>query len=146
MGAAVLLVLLDPPGIRLLADRSPAASIAGGALSLAGTGLAAWAKLHLGIDFTGNLGLFAGHRLRIDGPYRIVRHPIYLGILLFAAGSGLAWNQAPFLVLALYLAVCFGFQIRLEERLLAAGFGEAHERYRGSVPALLPWPRPRRRA
>ncbi len=136
--AAVLLRRLP-----LLPDRLPLLESSGGLLALAGAGLAVWAKLRLGRLFTANLGVKEGHALITDGPYAIVRHPIYFGIVLFFLGTGLAWNRAAFVGLAAALLACFSIQLRIEEGIFAAHFGAAHVDYRRRVPALFPFPRPR---
>jgi protein-S-isoprenylcysteine O-methyltransferase Ste14 len=79
------------------------------------------------------------HQLIRSGPYARVRHPIYLGLLLFLFGLALAlghWLQLA-LAVPLYLA---GTQIRtrIEDRLLEQTFGDAFLDYRNSTPALLP--------
>lgn len=79
------------------------------------------------------------HELVQSGPYARVRHPIYLGLLLFLLGlaTGLGhWLQLV-IGLPLYLA---GTEIRtrIEDRLLEQTFGNAFRDYRNSTPALLP--------
>jgi protein-S-isoprenylcysteine O-methyltransferase Ste14 len=115
-----------------------ALAIAGAFVSLAGAALAAWAKARLGRLFTAHLGVKENHTLVTDGPYAIVRHPIYLGISLFALGTAAVWNSLAFVVLTVGLAICFAVQLRIEERIFAAHFGSAYEEYRHRVPALLP--------
>ena len=79
------------------------------------------------------------HELVRSGPYSRVRHPIYLGLLLFLQAMAVAFGHWLQLVVAvpLYLA---GTQIRtrIEDRLLEEKFGEAFRNYRNSTPALLP--------
>jgi protein-S-isoprenylcysteine O-methyltransferase Ste14 len=79
------------------------------------------------------------HELVISGPYARVRHPIYLGLLLFLLGLALAYGHWLHLVVAvpLYLA---GTQIRtsIEDRLLEQKFGDVFRDYRNSTPALMP--------
>jgi methanethiol S-methyltransferase len=109
---------------------------------LAGIGLGcccAWCDqarfLGLTQAWTGNLD--ARGPLRIEGPYRYVRHPLMLGLLIAL------WTQPimpPELVLlnggmTLYILVA----IRLEERELRREFGAEYDEYRRKVPALLPW-------
>ncbi len=116
----------------------------GGVCALAGGATAAYAKLALGRWFSATFGVKRGHTLVTSGPYAWVRHPIYLGILLYIGGSALVWNDAALLVLAVVIGILFTLHIRIEERLFAEHFGAAHADYRARTPALLPWPRPRR--
>ena len=79
------------------------------------------------------------HELVRSGPYPRVRHPIYLGLLLFLLAMAVALGHWPQLVVAvpLYLA---GTRVRtrVEDRLLEQTFGETFRDYRNSTPALLP--------
>lgn len=69
--------------------------------------------------------------LRVDGPYRLVRHPLYLGIIL------LAWGTARMTLDRLVLTACLTIYILLavpwEERALRAQHGEPYRRYAGRV-------------
>jgi protein-S-isoprenylcysteine O-methyltransferase Ste14 len=82
-------------------------------------------------------------RLVADGPYRHLRNPLYLGMILMAMGIGVAASRSGFVVMV--LAVTF-FQYRLtlrEERALTATQGEGYRRYLAQVPRMLPSLRPR---
>jgi protein-S-isoprenylcysteine O-methyltransferase Ste14 len=144
---AVLVWALALRGVwRFGAEPAAAAALLGAVLALAGALLAAWAKLALGPWFSVNLGVQRGHRLVTTGPYGIVRHPIYLGIVLFVAGSAGVWNDAGLIGLAVVLGILLSLHVPVEERLFDAHFGEPWRAYRDRVPALFPWPRGRRRA
>ena len=75
--------------------------------------------------------------LRMDGPYRYVRHPLMLGFLI-AVWSQPVMPRELFMLnvgLTLYVLVA----IRLEERDLVREFGTQYEEYRQQVPALIPF-------
>lgn len=119
---------------------------AGALVTLAGVGFAIWARLTLGANWSGTVTLKQGHTLVRRGPYRVVRHPIYTGILAALAGTALAqgWVHS-----FLALAVCaFGFWLKslTEEQFMVDQFGEEYLRYRQEVPALAPFVRGRRTA
>jgi protein-S-isoprenylcysteine O-methyltransferase Ste14 len=84
------------------------------------------------------------HSLVTDGPYGVVRHPIYTGIFGMLVATGLAMAPAWRIAVAV---VVFGIgtwiRVQREERLLRGAFGESFEAYRRSVPAVLPIPRRR---
>ena len=120
-----------------------ALAVLGVVLATAGAMLAGAAKRALGALFTANLGVKENHTLVTTGPYALVRHPIYLGILLFTLGTGLVFDRGTVVLLAVALVPCFLVQARIEERIFAAHFGAEHATYRARVPAVLPWPRPR---
>lgn len=83
------------------------------------------------------------HALITNGPYRIVRHPIYSGMfwMMIATGlvvgtwQGLAAGAVIFLLGTLW-------RVRIEEKLLIETFGSAYEEYRRKVPAFIPWKLP----
>lgn len=79
------------------------------------------------------------HELVRNGPYSMVRHPIYLGLLLFLLGFAVAIGHWLQLVIALPLYLV-GTRIRtnVEEQLLERNFGDAFRDYRKSTPALIP--------
>ena len=69
--------------------------------------------------------------------YRLVRHPMMLGFLIaFRATPTMTWDHALFAaVMSAYIAI----GIRFEERDLERQFGDAYRRYRGEVPAVIPF-------
>ena len=65
------------------------------------------------------------------GPYRLVRHPIYLGLALHAMGEALAFSSWPaFLIVLCGIVPTFAWRARAEERLLRRTFGESYAVYR----------------
>jgi protein-S-isoprenylcysteine O-methyltransferase Ste14 len=81
--------------------------------------------------------LYAGHRLVTQGPFSIVRHPMYAAVILAGLGGLLVYRTWSML----FFAVCmFGlvFRARREERALAAEFGESWREYVDRVPAFVP--------
>jgi protein-S-isoprenylcysteine O-methyltransferase Ste14 len=142
LAAAILADRLAGSRLRMIGDESVLLGLAGAVVSLGGAGLAIAAKRRLGRFFTGNLAIKEGHALVTDGLYGWVRHPIYLGVLLFFLGTGPVWNSWPYVALTLALAVVLALQIRTEEEVLGEGFGPAWTAYCRRVPALFPFPRP----
>lgn len=118
---------------------TPAVAISGFAALAAGLAFAVWARLTLGGNWSGTVTVKEGHTLVRRGPYRIVRHPIYTGILLGLAGSALTRG---FLHSFIAIPVCaFGFWLKLctEEQFMFDQFGEEYLRYRREVRALVPY-------
>jgi protein-S-isoprenylcysteine O-methyltransferase Ste14 len=136
-----LLVSVLVPHERLELD--DAFQLGGVALALASALLAAWAMWGLGRSYGIRCDLFAGHHLRTDGPFRLIRHPMYLGVIGYHVGASLALED-PALLLATALLVLpyTALRIAAEEDTLRQGFGEGYRRYAERVPQLLPWPRP----
>jgi protein-S-isoprenylcysteine O-methyltransferase Ste14 len=101
----------------------------------------AWAAVrHLGKQLRIFAGLYPDHELIRTGPYRIVRHPVYLSLFLMMLATGLLFAKWPFLLLAIALYIA-GTEIRIhaEEGLLYARFQAEFEDYRSSVPAYIPF-------
>ena len=118
-------------------------------LQLAGLGLgivsalfAAWAMWSLGKSYGIRTDIFEGHRLVTSGPYAIVRHPMYLGIVLYHLGATLVLQSPVLLALtALVIVPYTAIRIAYEERALRVAFGERYAAYQAHVPALLPFVR-----
>ena len=72
------------------------------------------------------------------GPYRIVRHPIYSGILVAAVGTAVALNW-PWLIVVALAAAYFVHAATVEERYLAEQFPDTYPAYRRSTRMLLPF-------
>ena len=81
----------------------------------------------------------ADHRLVTSGPYAVVRHPIYLSLLVLFLATTFAFACKEALVVALPIFLA-GTELRIwaEDKLLASHFGEEFARYRARVKAYLP--------
>jgi protein-S-isoprenylcysteine O-methyltransferase Ste14 len=123
---------------RFLPEQDTAVALAGAVLALTGAVFAAWAKFRLGRFFSPQLGVQRDHRLVTTGPYAVVRHPIYLGLIDFSVGSALFFNDIGLLAVALLFIIYFRAQLRIEERMFERHFGAEWERYRAEVPAMFP--------
>lgn len=116
-------------------------ALAGSAIAIAL--LSAWlviaAVQALGKQFAVAARVISGHELITSGPFRIVRHPIYTGVLGMLIATAMSFSTWPGLVLsvALYLAGTT-MRIRKEERLLRETFGTEFQAYAEEVPALVP--------
>ena len=118
----------------------PAGDWAMFALVLVGLAFAWWARIYLGRLWSSSVTRKADHHVVDTGPYAIVRHPIYTGLLLSIAAT-VAEQGTTRAVLGL-LAFIAGFWVkaRLEERFLSAELGVgAYEAYRRRVAMLIPF-------
>ena len=118
-------------------------AVAGAVLAWAGAAFTVWAKLTLGRWFSASFGVKLGHELVTRGPYAIVRHPMYAGLVVLGLGLGVAYNSALTLGLALVFVVPLVLHALIEEQLFARHFGSAWGAYRARVPMLVPGLRPR---
>jgi protein-S-isoprenylcysteine O-methyltransferase Ste14 len=123
-------------------DLPTSVRLAGLAIAIASAVFAAWAMWSLGRSYGIRMDLFEGHRLVTGGPYRLTRHPMYLGIVSFHVGATMAMESLALLVFTLIYVIPFtAVRIAAEDRVLAEGFGEEFRAFAGRVPALVPLPR-----
>lgn len=109
-------------------------------LEALGFAFAWWARIHLGALWSGQVTRKADHRIVETGPYGLVRHPIYTGILLSFYASLLLRPGWLGLAAAVVMTFSFVVKLRLEERFLSAELGvEAYAAYRKRVPMLVPF-------
>lgn len=122
----------------------PELALLGGLLAVASTALLLWSRWVLGTMWASVPTVQEHHELRTGGPYRLVRHPIYTGLLGLITGAMLACG---FGVWTAVLAVAVPWlirRVRIEDGLMASQFGASYDDYRARVPALIPWTRPAR--
>ena len=116
---------------------------AGALVTAAGLGFTVWARIHLGRNWSGSVTLKQGHELVLTGPYALVRHPIYTGLLVAFAGTALARAEWRGVLAVLIAWAALGRKLRVEERWMAGNFGERYAQYMARVPALVPrWHKP----
>ena len=121
-------------------DLDRAVRYAGLALCIASALFAAWAMWSLGRSYGIRLDVFAGHALKTDGPYAMVRHPMYLGIVLFNAGATLALASPLLLAATALIVVPFtAVRISYEEAVLRQAFGDRYAAYQRATPSLVPF-------
>ncbi len=137
MNAAILIALLPVPGLgwRWL-PRAPALGLA---VQIVGFLLAAWARRHLGRNWSGEVTVKVDHELVRSGPYRLVRHPIYTAMIGMVLGTAIVSSRLHGLAGLALIAFAYARKIRIEERVLAAEFGAAWDDYRRRSRALVPW-------
>jgi len=107
-------------------------------LATLGLGLIFWSGLTLGRFYSQEVTLQEGHRLITHGPYRLVRHPRYLGILFLGIGQSLLFRSWIGLGLTALVMVIVLFRIRDEEALMRREFGEEWETYSRRSNKLFP--------
>jgi protein-S-isoprenylcysteine O-methyltransferase Ste14 len=111
---------------------------AGVALFAVGGVLRLWPVFVLGHRFSGLVAIQPNHTLMTSGPYRLIRHPSYLGLLLNALGWALAFRSALGIMLAVLHIVPVVARISAEERMLQSEFGADYDAYRLRTSRLIP--------
>lgn len=109
------------------------------ALFVLGLGFAVWARrLHIGRNWGTPMTQKDEPVLVTSGPYRLVRHPIYSGILLGGAATAIALSWF-WLIAAVLAGIYFIYSATVEERFLAERFPDAYPAYRRSTKLLVPF-------
>ncbi|HVM63073.1 MAG TPA: isoprenylcysteine carboxylmethyltransferase family protein [Verrucomicrobiae bacterium] len=111
----------------------------GAGVTAAGLLFAIWARRHLGSNWSQAVTVKKGHELVTGGPYAIVRHPIYTGLLLAFLGCAIARGEWRGLLALALVSAEFWRKLRLEEKWMREQFGESYEAYARRVPALVPY-------
>ena len=111
----------------------------GAAITCGGIAFAIQARRTIGRNWSAIVTLKKDHELVTTGPYALVRHPIYTGLLLGFLGWAVAVDRwrGPLAVAIVFLAVLRKY--RLEERWMRERFGVAYDAYRARVKALVPF-------
>jgi len=129
---------IPPLQLRLL-PRGAAAFWTGVALTVAGLLFTMQARAYLGRNWSGVVTLKKDHELVTGGPYGIVRHPIYTGLLLAFVGSAVARGTLAGAVALVLVVLALWRKLRMEERWMREQFGEAYSTYARRVAALIPF-------
>jgi protein-S-isoprenylcysteine O-methyltransferase Ste14 len=109
----------------------------GAVMVAAGLGFAAWARAHLGRNWSGIITVKEDHALVRTGPYRAVRHPIYTGLLLALIGTAMAIGEWRGVLAVIFALIGFLRKIRVEEERMNENFPE-YAQYRQQTAALIP--------
>lgn len=108
------------------------------ALFFAGLAVAVWARVHLGRNWGTPMTQKADPELVTSGPYRLVRHPIYSGLILAMIGTAVA-IAFYWLVLVALLGGYFVYSATREERYMTERFPDAYPEYKRSTKMLVPF-------
>jgi protein-S-isoprenylcysteine O-methyltransferase Ste14 len=103
-----------------------------------GLAFAVWGRVHLGRNWGGPMTKKDDPELVTSGPYRLVRHPIYSGILLAGTGTAMGLNWQWLIAVAL-AAVYFGYSASVEERYLSKLFPDVYPAYKRSTKMVVPF-------
>jgi protein-S-isoprenylcysteine O-methyltransferase len=109
-------------------------------LMLLGVLVRQWAIAVLGRFFSLTVRVAEDHRVVVKGPYRLVRHPSYAGVLITFIGLALAVQSwGALLVLLTVFGVSYGYRMRVEERVLQSELGQDYAEYMKRTKRLIPF-------
>ncbi len=111
----------------------------GAAVFIAGLLFAVWAREHLGSNWSRSVTIKQDHELITTGPYAVVRHPIYTGILTGFLGTAIATSQVRGCIVFILILFVFWLKLRLEEQWMLSPFGETYATYAHNTAALVPY-------
>jgi len=140
MNAALLLLFFafgTPLGRRFLPDSVLLVAL-GLALQVGAGALGAWARRHLGRNWSGAITVAQDHQLVRSGPYRVIRHPIYTAMIGMFVGSAVAIGEWHSLIGVALIVLAYARKIPLEEESLRGVFGPEYDDYRKKSWAIIP--------
>jgi protein-S-isoprenylcysteine O-methyltransferase Ste14 len=103
-----------------------------------GLGFAIWARLHIGRNWGMPMTQKDEPELVTSGPYHLVRHPIYSGILVAGVGTAVALGWV-WLIAVVLAGIYFVYSATVEERYLAGRFPSTYLPYKRSTKMLVPF-------
>jgi protein-S-isoprenylcysteine O-methyltransferase Ste14 len=109
------------------------------ALYALGALLFEWSRAVLGRHYSFMAAIQQDHELVRAGPYRLVRHPGYIGLLLWQTGYALVFRSALGVVLVVPVAAALAWRVADEEALLHSEFGDEFEEYRARTSQFVPY-------
>jgi len=129
-----LRVFKGPHGV----TSNPWLQVIGLVIFLLGLALAVWARIYLGRNWGMPMSEKADPELVTTGPYSIIRHPIYSGIILAMVGTTVAISLY-WLIAVVLLGAYFIYSAVMEERHMAEVFPDTYPGYRQSTKMLIPF-------
>jgi protein-S-isoprenylcysteine O-methyltransferase Ste14 len=103
-----------------------------------GLGFAIWARVHIGRNWGTPMTQKDKPELVTSGPYHLVRHPIYSGILVAGVGTAVALSWL-WLIAVVLAGVYFVYSATVEERYMTEQFPDVYTVYKRSTKMLVPF-------
>jgi protein-S-isoprenylcysteine O-methyltransferase Ste14 len=98
-----------------------------------------WARIHLGRFWSNAITHKEDHKIIDTGPYGLVRHPIYTGLIFAILATGFAVGTVSAIVGAILIAYSQWQKARMEEKFLTVELGQAYGPYCARVPMIVPF-------
>lgn len=111
-------------------------------LAMLTTGIAIriWAIRTLGKHFTATVTLTDDHKFISSGPYKLVRHPSYLGAFMAIVGCPVFLNASWATLFAfIFMTIAYVIRITVEEKMLTSYFGISYEKYKRKTKMIIPF-------
>lgn len=130
--------LSDPLSYRVI-PHVEALAWTGVVLCIAGLIFCIWARFTLGRNWSGVVTLKGGHELITSGPYALVRHPIYTGLLTMFVATVIVLGHVAGIIALPFVLVSFWVKSRYEEKLMLKKFPDEYAAYQQRVKRLIPF-------
>jgi protein-S-isoprenylcysteine O-methyltransferase Ste14 len=130
--------LSDPLDLRVIPHVDALAWI-GVVLCVGGFLFCIWARFTLGRNWSGIVTFKGGHELITRGPYAIVRHPIYTGMLAMIVATVLVLGHIAGIIALPLVLVSLWIKLRYEEKLMLQKFPDEYAAYQQRVKRLIPF-------
>ncbi len=142
---AIALILLArgyrmpyPFNVRIISSTEAVKWIAG-VLCIAGLAFCVWARATLGRNWSGTVTLKEEHELIERGPYRVVRHPIYTGLLVMIFATAITSGYLSGMVAVILAFTSFWIKLGGEEKLMLQQFPDQYRSYQQRVKRIIPF-------
>ena len=130
--------MMFPLNVQIIPQTDAVALIAA-ILCVAGLSFCLWARVTLGRNWSGIVTLKKDHELIIRGPYALVRHPIYTGLVAMFAATALIYGYVGGILGTAIVFFSFWIKLRDEEELMLEKFPEAYAAYQCRVKCIIPF-------
>src|SRR5262249_50175709 len=127
-----------PFNVRII-PRTDAAKWLAAVLCVAGLFFCVWARAVLGRNWSGTITLKEEHELIQRGPYRLVRHPIYTGLLGMFLATAIAYGSLGSFVAVGFAFLSFWIKLIAEEKLMLQQFPGQYAGYQQRVKRIIPF-------
>lgn len=127
-----------PLNLRVI-PHSDAVLAAAAILCVCGLAVCFWARAVLGRNWSGIVTLKEGHELIVRGPYRLVRHPIYTGLLTMLTGTVMYQGHLGGIIGLVFVFVSLWIKLTDEEQLMLQQFPDQYSVYRERVSTIIPY-------
>ncbi len=113
--------------------------VIGLSLSYIGLVIACWSRYLLGKNWSVSVQKKEDHELIKSGAYKLIRHPIYTGLILMFLGNAVIVGKWRGLLGVFIVFISFWFKLKKEEKWLTDLFGNKYKEYMLKTKALVPW-------
>jgi protein-S-isoprenylcysteine O-methyltransferase Ste14 len=140
LNLGILMLFVPVPGLTRQFLAPTTAAVATGFAVQGGSALFYfWTKQYLGRFWSSAVAILKEHQLVRSGPYRLIRHPLYTGMLGMFTGTAIVSGQYHALIGVGLGVYAYWRKIRIEERALSEAFGAEYDDYKHHSSALIPW-------